>query len=202
MTHAHNLFLRGLNSVYQQGPHVHDPKDAQDLLIFCHAWVISLEHHHEVEETQLFPGLAAVTDDADICAREKEDHKFLHENLGRFEKYVTETKPEVYRWEDLKAVMDAFVPTLRTHLDEEIKSMLALEQVEDKAGLWKVWENTEEAAKAFNHPRVFVSAGSTSYFPHGRRRVRRFGRQLTQFCTIGHGNAFCAWLRRQDVRRR
>lgn len=158
MTHAHNLFLRGLNSVYQQAPHVHNPKDAQDLLVFCHAWIISLEHHHDVEEAQLFPGLAAVTGEADICGREKEQHKSLHESLTRFEKYVTKTKGEAYRWEDLKAMMDAFVSILRTHLDEEIKAMLALERVEDRAGLWKVWENTEEAAKGFKHPRIFVSA--------------------------------------------
>lgn len=157
MAHVHNLILRGLNSIYQQAPHVRDTKDAQDLFIFCRAWIMTVKHHHGTEEAQLFPGLAALTGDATICQTEMEQYKLLHENLAKFEKYVTETKPEAYRWEDLKAVMDALTSILQPHLNNEIQTMLALERIEDKARLWEVWQNVEEAAKDFSLPNLFVS---------------------------------------------
>lgn len=156
MAHAHNLFLRGLNSIYLQAPNVHSPKDAQDLFIFCQAWILSLEHHHGVEEKRLFPGLETVTGKPAMCEKEKVHHEFLHKSLALFQKYVEDTRPEDYRWDDLKAVLDAFAPRLMTHLNDEIPMILTLNDFEDKAVLVKIWKETEDEAKAFKHPRIFV----------------------------------------------
>ena len=157
MTHAHNVFLRGLNSVYHQAPIIKKQQDAQDLFVFCRAWIVALEHHHNIEETTLFPAIDEITKQKSTCARERAQHKTIHNGLEQLEKYLTETAPEKYRWDNLKAVFDTFAPTLHAHLNDEIQVILSLDSVQDKAGLVKIWKQTEDVAKAFKHPRIFVS---------------------------------------------
>ena len=38
MAFAHNAMIRGINSIYNQAPHVHKPKDIADLLFFAKFW--------------------------------------------------------------------------------------------------------------------------------------------------------------------
>lgn len=157
MAHAHNLFLRGLNSVYLQAPMVKQKQDVEDLFIFCRAWIIGVKHHHGIEETKLFPAIEEITRYQSTCEKERAQHKIIHDGLNLLERYLTETAPEKYRWEDLQSVFNTFVPTLHAHLNEEIQILLSLENIQDKEGLIEIWKQTEDAAKAFKHPRTFVS---------------------------------------------
>lgn len=54
MALAHNMILRGLNSIYQQAPWV-EQRDAQDFLEYCKLWVQVITVHHNGEESDFFP---------------------------------------------------------------------------------------------------------------------------------------------------
>jgi len=60
MAHAHNTFLRALNSIYQSAPHVHTPTDIRDLLFYGTCWYSMVEHHHHFEETDFFPAVERI----------------------------------------------------------------------------------------------------------------------------------------------
>lgn len=99
MTHAHNILLRGLNSICQQAPNVHDPKDISDLLRFCWAWCITVDHHHETEEERLFPDLEELTKQSGLMEVNKNQHKAFHDGLHECQVYAEKTTPEEYSWD-------------------------------------------------------------------------------------------------------
>jgi hemerythrin-like domain-containing protein len=157
MAVAHNMFIRGLNSVYLQAPLIHEPKDAADLFIFCKAWIIAIKHHHDVEEAALFTDLEKFTHDAKILARERDQHRQIHEGLSRFKQYITETQPEAYRWKDFESVLESFSGVLKMHLTEEIEALLKLRDTEvTDEELKLAWKHTEEEAKDFKEPDIMV----------------------------------------------
>jgi hypothetical protein len=92
MTHAHNVLIRGLNSIYQQGAFVSDPQDVSDFLFYCLAWVKTVEHHHAAEEKTLFPELEKFTNNPDIMAENKHQHDAFLAGLTDFE-YNTRDLP-------------------------------------------------------------------------------------------------------------
>ena len=53
MALSHNVFIRGLNSIYLQAPHV-QPSDVPDFIEYSKCWVEVLNNHHEMEETGVF----------------------------------------------------------------------------------------------------------------------------------------------------
>jgi hypothetical protein len=157
MSHAHNVLIRGLNSIYQQGAHVSDPRDVEDFLFFCSAWVKTVEHHHHAEEKTLFPELEKFTNNPDIMAENKNQHDLFLGGLTDFEHYAENTTPEMYRWNEAKVKLDAFAPALITHLRDEIATLLSLKQY-DSTKLRAVWTVTENAAKGdIRLPNMFVS---------------------------------------------
>jgi hemerythrin-like domain-containing protein len=157
MALAHNMFIRGLNSIYLQAPLIHEPKDAADLFIFCKAWIMVIELHHKAEETTLFKDLEKYTYDDNLFASERDQHVHIHEGLDRFRKYITETKPEAYQWNDLESVLDSFSAVLKTHLTDEIEVLLKLRDtsVTDDE-LKTAWKHTEDTAKDFKEPGLMV----------------------------------------------
>jgi UV DNA damage repair endonuclease len=157
MSHAHNVLIRGLNSIYQQGAFVWNPQDISDFLFFCSAWVKTVEHHHKAEEKTMFPELEKFTNNPDIMAENKQQHDAFLKGLTDFEHYAESTTPETFRWNEAKAKLDAFTPALITHLRDEIATLLSLKQY-DSAKLRAVWDVTENAAKGdIRLPNMFVS---------------------------------------------
>jgi hypothetical protein len=166
MAHAHNVLIRGLNSLYQQAPHVTQPNDIRDFLVFCKAWVVMATHHHDTEESTIFPRLAAFTNNPNIMAVNMEQHEAFHTGLLHLAEYVDQTMPETYESAKLLAIVDGFAPALIKHLHDEIGSFLALKNV-DSAGLLQVWREGEEVAKGSSskNPDMFVSSDfSLSFF--------------------------------------
>ncbi|KAF1817441.1 hypothetical protein P152DRAFT_19287 [Eremomyces bilateralis CBS 781.70] len=154
MTHSHNVLIRGLNSIYQQAPLVKNPQDVEDLLFYCQAWVMMVHHHHETEEETLFPDLEEFTQKPGIMAGNQAQHNAFHDGMEKFSEYAKNTKPDEYKWDEMKAVIDAFAPSLYTHLREEIQTLLDLRQY-DSDGVKTVWGKTEDAAKGGKHPHLF-----------------------------------------------
>lgn len=163
MSHAHNVLIRGLNSIYQQAPYVRKPQDIKDFLFFCVAWVKTVEHHHDTEENTLFPALQKFTQRPDIMEVNMKQHEAFHPGLHRMLEYATNTSSEAYSWESLKAIIDGFAPALMTHLREEIPTLLGLDG-HDSVELMKLWLETEETAKGAAHPNQFVSLIDPSEF--------------------------------------
>ena len=157
MAHSHNVLLRGLNSIYQQAPHVHQQEDARDLLFYCRAWATMVEHHHDTEESHLFPDLDALTGTPALTATNREQHRELHAGLHSLTTYAESTAPEDYVWESgLRPVLDSFTPSFVQHLRDEIQTLLDLRTF-DNDKLAQIWNKTEEAAKGAKHPHLFVS---------------------------------------------
>jgi hypothetical protein len=155
MTHVHNFLIRGLNSIYQQAPHVHDVTDARDLLVYCSAWVMMINHHHDSEESQLFPDLEELAQNPSIMAGNKEQHEKFHDGLEAFQHYAETADPQKYSWLELKDIIDGFAPSLMLHLREEIGTLLALRDL-DNRGLQIVFKRAEEVAKGAKHPQLLV----------------------------------------------
>jgi hypothetical protein len=189
MTHAHNVLIRGLNSIYQQGAFVSDPQDVSDFLFYCLAWVKTVEHHHAAEEKTLFPELEKFTNNPDIMAENKHQHDAFLAGLTDFEHYAESTTPATYRWNEAKSKLDAFTPALMTHLRDEIATLLSLKQY-DSAKLRTVWDVTENAAKGdIRLPGMFVSCIKSSCTKHVTNRIS------------GYHSPYGARLCGQDVRR-
>lgn len=53
---VHNALLRGLNSIYVQGPHV-KPADYVDFIGYSLCWYSVVHEHHTSEEEQFFPDI-------------------------------------------------------------------------------------------------------------------------------------------------
>jgi iron-sulfur cluster repair protein YtfE (RIC family) len=66
MAIIHNAFLRSLNSIYLQAPHIKDPNDIKDFMVYVENWHDGLHQHHETEETIVFPLFAKDTGIKDI----------------------------------------------------------------------------------------------------------------------------------------
>jgi hemerythrin-like domain-containing protein len=165
MSHAHNVLIRGLNSIYQQGAFVTTPTDVSDFLFYCTAWVKTVEHHHNAEETVLFPELEKFTNNPDIMRENKEQHEAFLAGLTDFEHYAANTTSDNYRWDDAKAKLDAFAPALMKHLREEIPTLLSLKDY-DSAKLRAVWQVTENAAKGdIRLPGMFVCFQFSLFHP-------------------------------------
>lgn len=157
MAYSHNCLLRGLNAIVLQAPHVPTAGDpaysaqvVRDLLFYVASWVKMVEHHHHTEETCIFPEIEALAGKPGLMAGPLEQHEEFTPGLERLLKYAEETKPEDYRWEGeggMKSIIDAFAPSLTTHLYEEIDVFLGLGDLDSK-GLRACWDKGEKAAQA------------------------------------------------------
>ena len=166
MAHAHNVILRGLNAIYQQAPHVptsntpiYKPRDVKDLLFYVRSWTKTVEHHHDTEETCMFPELAGFAGKPGLMDGPKHQHEEFTPGLDKLLQYATNTKPDAYRWTGrggMKEIIDGFGASLTKHLNEEIDTILSLGFM-DSVGLRKCWDKAEVYAKAQGNIGMLVS---------------------------------------------
>jgi hemerythrin-like domain-containing protein len=147
MTHIHNMILRSLNSIYQQAPYVHELEDIKDLLQFTKLWHDNLEHHHDTEEKIFFPDLEKLTGKVGIMDGNIEQHQAFEPGLIVVGKYATETLPQNYDAEHLRAIIDSFAPILAEHLHDEIDTLMGLKEY-PSASLMKAWQRSGDYAKS------------------------------------------------------
>jgi len=158
MAHAHNVIIRGLNSIVQQAPYVPDStaahgynaKDVKDLLFFVQAWTKMVNHHHWVEESFIFPEIEKFSGKTGIMEEPLHQHELFHPGMERLLAYATTTKPNEYRWEGaggMKDIIDSFSTYLTDHLHAEIEVFLGLKDL-DSVGLRKTWDKAEGIAKS------------------------------------------------------
>lgn len=148
MVKAHNLLLRGLNSIYLQAPYVSIPADIKDFFIFCRAWIHTVTVHHSYEDRIFFPDIIKLTGREDIVSGEQELHRVLHEGLERFEDWIRGVEADMQKWDwagenGLKAVLDSFANTFVRHLREEVDMLRSLKDY-DSQQLLDAWNHTED----------------------------------------------------------
>ncbi|KAF3764674.1 hypothetical protein M406DRAFT_356620 [Cryphonectria parasitica EP155] len=156
MVHVHNVVIRGLNTILQQAPYVktstdtaYSQKDVQDLLFYITSWVKMVEHHHDVEESFIFPEIEKLADRPGLMDDPKHQHELFHGGMVRLLEYTQSTRPQDYRWAGsggMKEIVDSFSKELTDHLYAEIEVFLSLKDL-DSARLRKIWDDGEAIAK-------------------------------------------------------
>lgn len=165
MAHAHNVILRGLNSILQQAPYVpaEHTKDVKDLLFYTQSWVKMVNHHHWVEETFIFPELEKSTGKQGIMDTPKHQHELFHSGIEKLLAYTEHTSSnlETYRWDGeggMKEIIDSFNQHLVDHLYAEIDIFLGLGGMDiDGAVLEETWGKAEKIAQQNGNLAMLVS---------------------------------------------
>ncbi|PMD50073.1 uncharacterized protein K444DRAFT_638277 [Hyaloscypha bicolor E] len=142
MANTHNVIIRQMNSMYLQAPHVKLEADQLDLCQYAVFFQESLHHHHELEETRLFPDVEKITGEAGIMEQNVvQHHEFLPalETFGQYAQACLDKKKS-FDASQFIGLMDTFAPKLSTHLEDEIKTL---------RGLGKYKDNVKEIKKAY-----------------------------------------------------
>ncbi|KAI5463164.1 hypothetical protein BGZ63DRAFT_380669 [Mariannaea sp. PMI_226] len=145
MTIVHNCMLRGLNAIYNQARNVGTKgtaKDKLDFANFAYAWAKMLEEHHETEEKTAFPDINRLAEVPGLMDGNVEEHKAFHDGFEKYMEYTDSVRKEKeeYDAEKLIAIIDSFASVLQVHLTNEIDTLMALKQYEDKCD-WGSWFN-------------------------------------------------------------
>ena len=155
MAQIHNLLIRALNSIYNHSLRV-DPaidstnttaNETADFLHFCRVWCALLNHHHEIEDTWLFPEFEKLLSIPGAMGSNVAGHDAFLPGLRLFEAYVSRTAPAEYCGMTLRNMLDRFAPLLVEHLHDEIPTMLAMWRVEAEP-LRKVWAVAEKMGRS------------------------------------------------------
>src|SRR4051794_33719179 len=77
MALSHNVFIRGLNSIYLQAPNL-QPEDHSDFINYCKCWCAVLNNHHRMEEATVFPLIEELTNEKGIMDVNVEQHRECH----------------------------------------------------------------------------------------------------------------------------
>ncbi|KAI1359421.1 hypothetical protein F5Y08DRAFT_79417 [Xylaria arbuscula] len=157
MAHAHNVFIRSLNAIIQQGPHIpistheqYEATDVADFLNYVRCWVKTVHHHHSVEEEFIFPEMARFSGRPGLMDEPRHQHETFQTGLKNLESYSTSTKPEQYQWtgpHGMQQVIDSFSKDLTDHLYAEIQVLLNMGDLSSEE-YKKTWARAEVAAKA------------------------------------------------------
>lgn len=145
MAFAHNAMIRGINSIYNQAPYVHKAKDINDFLFYTKSWANWVSHHHNLEETLMFPGFEEVLGEPGFLQANIDQHHAFEPGLKKLEAFATYTKAEEYRSDILQGIIDDFATGLQGHLNDEIPTLLAMRSG-NSAALLKVYQKSETVA--------------------------------------------------------
>ncbi|KAF9048743.1 hypothetical protein BJ165DRAFT_1414466 [Panaeolus papilionaceus] len=118
MSLIHNVFIRGLNSMWHNAPRVNGVEDEVSFAGYCLSWVWLMHDHHEGEEKIIFPFLQTKFP---MHHNVEAHHAFL-EGLNNFEAYMksVQVSEEEYDGAKVRTLLDSFAAVLVKHLQEEI----------------------------------------------------------------------------------
>lgn len=150
MTMVHNCLLRGINAIYNQAPGVTtrgSHKDKLDFVNFAIQWSGMIASHHETEENMLFPEIDDMTKTPGLMDANVNEHKLFHAGLDEFLGYVKSVKEceKDFDGEELRRIVDGFMPMLRDHLENEIDTLVGLSKWDGEID-WTAWM-TEKTKK-------------------------------------------------------
>lgn len=131
MALAHNMFIRGLNTIVLQAKGVIQKQDILDFLTFCLCWIETIHHHHHLEENKLFPDIERVTGQKGIMDGDIQGHAAFHGGLRNFKEYIEgmlKKDGEGYDGGKVKELVESFAEPIMKHFREEVPSLLALKK--------------------------------------------------------------------------
>lgn len=146
MAFAHSAMIRGINSIFNQAPHVHKTEDIADFLFFVKSWVDWVGDHHHLEETLMFPSFEKVMNKPGSLQANIEQHFAFEPGLKQLQAFANDTKPIDYKFEALQGIIQDFASGLQQHLHDEIPTLLAMRPYDSDA-LLKVYRKCEAAAR-------------------------------------------------------
>lgn len=119
MSLAHNIFVRGLNSIWLNAPLV-KPKDEAAFAGYCLACITTIHAHHYGEEAYIFPVLQTKLD----MKNNEDQHKAFHDGMEDFESYMikVQKKQGKYNSEQTRQLLRAFGDDLVQYLNDEVGS--------------------------------------------------------------------------------
>jgi hypothetical protein len=87
-----------------------------------------LHHHHDLEETTIFPRFCKEVGDPNLMKGPLAEHREFDEGLERYAAYLKEVKEgrEELDGEKLRAIVDEVIPVVHRHLVHEIDELLSL----------------------------------------------------------------------------
>ena len=148
MAFAHNAMLRGLNAIYLQAPQI-PPADAADFLFFVGSWGDWVLHHHQLEETMMFPGFEQIPGIRPGQLRDNvEQHLTFSTGLKVLKEYAKDTAQAAYDGSEIRKIIDSFSGEIRSHLADEIESLWGLDCCDkgQEGNLLKVYRDSEAEA--------------------------------------------------------
>ncbi|KUJ23801.1 uncharacterized protein LY89DRAFT_604022 [Mollisia scopiformis] len=137
---VHNALLRGLNSIYIQGPNVH-PSDCMDFIGYSLCWHSAIHEHHTSEEEQFFPEIEEAVGEKGLLDGNVEQHKSFQAGLDDFKGYLEGLagKEASFDAAHLNGIIESLAPALCNHLSSEIQDLLALSKYGDKLPIEDLW---------------------------------------------------------------
>ncbi|ERS96218.1 uncharacterized protein SPSK_01902 [Sporothrix schenckii 1099-18] len=157
MTAIHNCFIRGINAIYLQAPHV-KPQEVKAFANYAALWAKMVHIHHHEEETQFFPIVEKMAGEPGLMATNVAQHHEFHDGLEKYTAYVhaVAAGKEPYDGNALRAIIDAFGGVFIQHLTEEITTLMGLR----KYGAERFKDYPAECAKLGKQ--AIASAGATT----------------------------------------
>ena len=137
--------IRGINSIFNQAPHIHKDEDIADFLFFVRSWANWVADHHHLEETIMFPSFEKVMDKPGFLQANIEQHHAFEPGLKQLQAFANNTIPKDYKFEALQGIIQDFASGLQQHLHDEIPTLLAMRPYNSDA-LLKVYKKCEAAA--------------------------------------------------------
>lgn len=175
MALVHNTFIRALNSIYLHAPLI-APRNkslARDLLTYCQCWVALVALHHQTEEKFLFSAFEKRIPTAKgILDTNIHQHEEFHSGLAEFEKYVESALAgdEPYSSETLLKLIDGFSEPLMKHFNDEISTLMRMQEAGQGEEVMKVHEEFEVIVRRDIDgvsflPFYFTISGSYTFVP-------------------------------------
>ncbi|KAI8280054.1 Protein BFR2 [Colletotrichum sp. SAR11_240] len=129
MALVHNCVLRGLNAIYLQAPHI-KPEDEFSFANYMHQWYRMIHAHHSGEERLFFPAVERLTGIVGFMDVNIEQHKSFHNGLESFAQYIKAliAREVAYDGNKVVSLIDRFGKDLCLHLEEEIPTIISLEE--------------------------------------------------------------------------
>lgn len=95
----------------------------RELLLFCRGFCSALTRHHEGEDRQLFPAIAAAHPDlADTLRRLQQDHSMINQLLGSLESAVDRRASPV----ELEQHLEGVAAIMESHFAYEERQLLSV----------------------------------------------------------------------------
>jgi hemerythrin-like domain-containing protein len=130
MSHAHNIMIRGINSMLLQAPFISRSADIRDFVEYAHALYVVIHEHHGTEEVLYFPLVEEASGVPGIMQKNVVQHEEFMPKLHDFDVYAMQIKIGTKKYDSEKFVelINGFAPLLVRHLTDEIEVLMELEK--------------------------------------------------------------------------